>query len=116
MAVDTLVEFWLYLAIDMIVGFGRTVARWKRIGLRGLAVDDYLMVVALVWHACLPVVTQTDSPPSYSIQRKRQLPTMSKHTGSALRTADRLPLVSHVGHYEHSSEAISQSIRSHIVG
>jgi len=41
-----LVESWTYLTIDLVVVFLRTFARWKTLGFRSLAWDDYLMVLA----------------------------------------------------------------------
>lgn len=47
---NPLVEYWTYLAIDIVVVAGRFVARWHTVGFRDLAPDDYLMVVAIVSH------------------------------------------------------------------
>jgi hypothetical protein len=46
--VNFVIESWTYLAIDLVIVFGRSFARWKTFGLRGLAWDDFLMVVAVV--------------------------------------------------------------------
>ena len=48
MATNFVVESWLYLAIDIVVVLGRFIARWTSNGLSGLAVDDYLMIIAMV--------------------------------------------------------------------
>lgn len=45
---NPLVEYWTYLAIDIVVVAGRIAARWQTVGFRDLAPDDYLMVVAIV--------------------------------------------------------------------
>lgn len=41
-------EAWTYLAIDIVVVGIRSVARWRQQGLQGLAMDDFLMVIAIV--------------------------------------------------------------------
>jgi hypothetical protein len=46
--VNFVIESWTYLAIDLVIVFGRSFARWTTFGLRGLAWDDFLMVVAVV--------------------------------------------------------------------
>ncbi|KAF2199027.1 hypothetical protein GQ43DRAFT_450569 [Delitschia confertaspora ATCC 74209] len=43
-----IIEAWTYLAIDLIVVFIRCFAQWWNKGFRGLAMDDYLMVVAVL--------------------------------------------------------------------
>jgi hypothetical protein len=54
-AVDpVLVELWLYLGISIVWVFIRVFSRWKTQTLRGLAVDDYLMVVVIVSRAPHP--------------------------------------------------------------
>lgn len=45
---NPLVEYWTYLAIDIVIVGGRVAARWKTLGLGNLAPDDFLMVVAIV--------------------------------------------------------------------
>lgn len=42
------IEAWTYLAIDIVVVAIRTLARWRQMGIRGLAPDDYLMILAIV--------------------------------------------------------------------
>lgn len=49
MAVDLfVVEMWTYLAICIVVGFGRVIARWKTQTFAGLKVDDFLMLLVVV--------------------------------------------------------------------
>jgi hypothetical protein len=48
MAINFLIESWTYLAIDVVVVFGRFFARWKSYGLKQMAIDDFLMIIALV--------------------------------------------------------------------
>lgn len=64
MATNFVIESWTYLAIDIVVVFGRFFARWKSLGFRRLAVDDFLMVIALVrWSFRLlpPAIAYTSS-------------------------------------------------------
>ncbi|KOS21727.1 hypothetical protein ESCO_001508 [Escovopsis weberi] len=42
------IEAWSYLAIDIVIVFTRVFGRWKRLGLRGLSPDDFLMIIALL--------------------------------------------------------------------
>jgi hypothetical protein len=47
-AQDFTIEAWTYLGVDLLLVLLRLLARWKTVGLRGLAVDDFLMVIAVV--------------------------------------------------------------------
>lgn len=48
MTTNFVAEAWTYLAIDLVMVFGRFGARAFSNGFSNLAVDDYLMVVAVV--------------------------------------------------------------------
>ncbi|KAK4246043.1 hypothetical protein C7999DRAFT_33596 [Corynascus novoguineensis] len=48
-AVDPfIVEAWTYLAVDLVVVATRTIVRWRQMGFRRLAPDDFLMVIAIL--------------------------------------------------------------------
>ncbi|AEO61141.1 hypothetical protein MYCTH_2121009 [Thermothelomyces thermophilus ATCC 42464] len=42
------IEAWTYLVIDIVVVAVRTLARWRQMGIRGLAPDDFLMIIAIL--------------------------------------------------------------------
>lgn len=50
MALDPLTSFtieaWTYLGIDLVVVTVRILAQWRQKGMRGLAPDDFLMIIA----------------------------------------------------------------------
>ncbi|KAF1962856.1 hypothetical protein CC80DRAFT_461235 [Byssothecium circinans] len=51
MPTNFVVELWTYLAIDIVVVFGRLAARWKTNGWRRLAPDDWLMFLSIFIYA-----------------------------------------------------------------
>jgi len=52
------VEAWTYLAIDLVVVATRTIVRWRQMGFRRLAPDDFLMIIAIVSIFCLERVSE----------------------------------------------------------
>lgn len=84
MATNFVAESWTYLAIDLVVIGIRLGWRIRSVGVRKLAADDYLMVVAAVLFPLLAVNFRglTNGISSYTLLRLLQ-PTMSEPIGLA---------------------------------